>query len=441
MQTLLKNLFNSIDFIKIMCQSLDENLHRLLDYNYVKVSKNKFLHNICIIPNISFGSIGKLILTPAVISLLIFNQASAGEIILADGVSAIIGGNIAAARDKAIDDALRKSVEQAVGSVISSDTMSANYKVVHDKILAQTAGYVERYKISSEAEEGALYRVKVQAEVGRANLMNDLRALGLLQVLKEKPKVMVIMEEQVGGLYGTTAWENVGQAESTIMEKLSNSGFNVVDAALVKANITRDKALRILEGDNNAAAAEGLKYGAEVVITGKAYSKNAGGKLYGTQMQSIQATLQARVVKTDTAQVISSRSATASKAHIDEMQGGALAIKEAGETLSNELIRDITAKWQGEVYGRSQEITLMISGLVSYRHLSAIKLFLEKETQGVRAVHQKSYLGGTAELMIDYGGKSSNIADALANQSFTGFRLEPTNVTPNRIDVKAVLEN
>ena len=125
----------------------------------------------------------------------------------------------------------------------------------------------------------------------------------------------------------------------------------------------------------------------------------------------------------------------------DEMQGGALAIKEASETLSNELIRDITAKWQGEVYGRSQEITLMISGLVSYRHLSAIKLFLEKETQGIRAVHQKSYLGGTAELMIDYGGKSSNIADALANQSFTGFRLEPTNVTPNRIDIKAIIEN
>ena len=59
--------------------------------------------------------------------------------------------------------------------------------------------------------------------------------------------------------------------------------------------------------------------------------------------------------------------------------------------------------------------------------------------QGVKAVHQRSYLAGSAELMLDYGGKSSNIADELANRKFTGFRLEPVNVTPHRLDVKIVL--
>ena len=373
-------------------------------------------------------------------TLLFLSPAYAGEVVLAEGVAAIYGGNTAVARDKAIDDALRKAVEQAVGTVISSDTMSENYKVIHDKILAQTAGYVERYKVLSEGSEGNLFRVRIQAEIGRANLMNDLRALGLLHVLKEKPKVMVLIDEKVGGLYWSSAWENVGQAESTIMEKLLSAGFNVVDPQTVRANITRDKALRLLEGDNRAAAAEGLKYGAQVVITGKAFSKNAGGRLYGTRMQSIHATVQARVVRTDTGKVISSRSATGTKAHVDELQGGTLAIKEASERLADELIQDITRQWRGEVYGRSQEITLMISGLVSYKHLSAIKRFLEKETQGVRAVHQRSYTGGVAELMLDYGGKSSNIADELANRKFTGFRLEPTNVTPNRVDVKVVLE-
>ncbi len=364
----------------------------------------------------------------------------AGEVVLAEGAAAIYGGNTAAARDKAIDDALRKAVEQTVGTLVSSDTMSENYKVIHDRILAQTAGYVERYRVLSEGVEGALFRVRIEAEIGRANLMNDLKALGLLHVLKEKPKVMVLIEEKVGGLYGTTAWENVGQAESTIMEKLLNAGFNVVDPRTVRANITRDKALRMLEGDSRAAAAEGLKYGAQIVITGRAFSKNAGGRLYGTRMQSIQATLQARVVRTDTGRVISSRSATGTKAHIDELQGGALAIKEASENLAEELIQDIIRQWRGEVYGRSQEITLMISGLASYRHLSAIKRFLEKETQGVRAVHQRSYTGGVAELMLDYGGSSSNIADELAARRFPGFRLEPTNVTPNRVDVRVVPE-
>jgi hypothetical protein len=82
----------------------------------------------------------------------------------------------------------------------------------------------------------------------------------------------------------------------------------------------------------------------------------------------------------------------------------------------------------------------MISGLVSYRHLAAVKKFLESDLQGVKAVHQRNFTQGTAELSLDYAGKSGIIADELANKQFTGFRLEPTNVTPNRLDVRAIID-
>lgn len=365
---------------------------------------------------------------------------ASAELITAEGVVAVTGENMAIFREKAIDDALRRAVEQAVGTMISSDTMTNNFQLVHDKILAQTSGYVKSYQIIKEERTGPEYRVTVIADVGRDNLQRTLDALGLLHQLKEKPKVMVLIEEKVGGLFGTTAWENVGQAESTIMERLMAAGFNVVDPAQVRANIPRDKALRLLEGDQKAAAAAGIQYGAQVVITGRAFSKNAGAKLLGTQMQSIQATLQARVVRSDDGRVISSRSEQGTKAHIDEMQGGALAIKEASEKLSDTLMNDILGSWKKEVYGRSQEVTLVVSGLVSYRHLTAVKSFLESNLQGVKAVHQRSFTQGTAELMLDYGGKTSFVADELANKRFTGFRLEPTNVTPNRVDVQAIIE-
>jgi hypothetical protein len=355
-------------------------------------------------------------------------------------VVAITGENMAIFREKAIDDALRRAVEQAVGTMISSDTMTNNFQVVHDKILAQTSGYVKSYQIIREGRVGQEFRVTVMADVGRENLQRTLDALGLLHELKEKPKVMVIIEEKVGGLFGTTAWENVGQAESTIMERLMAAGFTVVDPATVRANIPRDKALRLLEGDPKAAAAAGLQYGAQVVITGRALSKNAGAKLLGTQMQSIQATLQARVVRADDGRVIASRSEQGTKAHIDEMQGGALAIKEASEKLSDVLMNDILNSWKKEVYGRSQEVTLVVSGLVSYRHLSAVKKFLESDLQGIKAVHQRSFTHGTAELSLDFAGKTSLIADELSNKQFTGFRLEPTNVTPNRVDVQTIIE-
>ena len=196
------------------------------------------------------------------------------------------------------------------------------------------------------------------------------------------------MIDETVGLVGTNV--SVGQAESTIMEKFINAGFNVVDPEQVKGNITRDKALRILEGDNAAAAAEGLKYGAQVVITGKAFSKIGGSKLYGTNMQSVQATLQARVVRTDTAKVFASKSATGAQVHIDELQGGALAIKEASEKLSDDLIQLIVKQWAAGLWPLSGDNSDDKRPCLLQAPCCNQK-FLEKETQGVKAVHQRSF--------------------------------------------------
>jgi hypothetical protein len=258
-------------------------------------------------------------------------------------------------------------------------------------------------------------------------------------VAEGKPKVMVVIEEKVAGIFGTTGWEVVGQAESTLAEKFLAAGFPVVDPQTVRRNIPREKALRLLEGDQKAAAVAGIQFGAQVVITGTAISKNAGGKLLGTNMQSLQATVQARAVASDDGRILTTRSAQSSKAHIDELQGGVLAIQEASREVADGLIADLREVWKGGTSG-TQQLTLIISGLVSYRHLAFVQSFLEREVQGVKAVQLRQFTQGTAEIALEYAGQSSLIAGQLANQKFTGFRLEPTDVTPNRLEVRAVLD-
>ena len=85
---------------------------------------------------------------------LFLTPVASAEMITAEGVVAVTGENMAIAREKAIDDALRRAVEQAVGTMISSDTMTNNFAVVHDKILAQTSGYVKSYQIIKEERVG-----------------------------------------------------------------------------------------------------------------------------------------------------------------------------------------------------------------------------------------------------------------------------------------------
>jgi hypothetical protein len=327
-----------------------------------------------------------------------------------------------------------------VGTLISSDTLTSNFQVVHDQILAQTAGYVTRYEIVKEERLGDEFRVSILAEVGRDNLARSLEALGLLHRLKDRPKVMVVIDEKVAGLFGTTGSENVGRAEVALAEKLLAAGFTVVDAQTVRKSLAREKALQLVAGEPQAAALAGLGLEAQVVITGRAISKNAGGKLAGTNMQSLQATVQARAVRADDGRIIGTRTAQAARAHIDELTGGSLAIEQASREVADLLIADILAAWKREVYGRAQEITVVISGLVSFRHLTAVRKVLESGLEGVKGVHVRQFAEGTAELGLDYAGKSTRIAEELAERTFTGFRLEPTSVTPNRLDVRAIVE-
>lgn len=262
-----------------------------------------------------------------------------------------------------------------------------------------------------------------------------------LQAMKGNPKIMIMMHEKVMGVFGTTGFEQASQADTTMMQVFQDEGFLVVDPATVRRNITRSRGMRLLEGDNKGAAATGLRHGAQFSIIGKAISKQAGAKLYGTQMQSIHATLTARVIRNDDARVIATGSARASQAHIDEVQGGVMAIEKAATRLANNLINQILAQWESETSGiASQAIALNITGLHSYRHLDYIMNFLENNVQGVKAVHMRSFSQGIAELSIDYEGNMRGLAKHLSRQRFTGFRLEPTNVTQNQMDLRAILQ-
>ncbi len=266
----------------------------------------------------------------------------------------------------------------------------------------------------------------------------------------DKPKVMIVVDEKVAGVFGTTGWETVGQAESALAAKFIAAGYPVVDAQVVKRNIARDKALKLIEGDDKGAALAGLQFGAQLVITGQALSKNAGGRLLGTSMQSLQATVQARAVRADDARVVATGVAQSSKAHIDEVQGGVLAIREASDEVADTLLATLSQQGPARPAtagaGRAAaataagtEVQMVVTGLVSYRHLSFIQQYLG-QMQGVRRVRLRQFASGTAELSIDVAGDTPAIAEALAHQQFTGFRLEPTSVTPNRLDIRAVVE-
>ncbi len=241
------------------------------------------------------------------------------------------------------------------------------------------------------------------------------------------------------GVFGTTGWEVPTQAELTLMEKIQAQGFPVVDSATVRRNTVQSQGLRILEADDRSAAAVGLQYGAQISILGTAISKPAGSKLFDTQMQSIQATLTARVIQNDTGQIIATGSATAAVAHIDEVRGGALALEKAADELANDLIAKILAATTHEE-GDARAIRLSVFGLKSYRHLDYLLYYFETELSGISEVYLRDFTNSVAQISIQYSDQAAVLARKVAKKKFKGFRLEPTEVTDNRIDLSVVGE-
>ncbi len=132
----------------------------------------------------------------------------------AEGVGVIESGNKASARDQAIRDGLRIAVEQAVGTLVASETLVQNYEVLRDQIYSKTQGYIQDYAIIDEKEEGTLYRVTVKAQVAQGNLQEDLLALGMLMQRKQMPRIMLMVAEQNVGRHHYSFWWGI-QSEHT----------------------------------------------------------------------------------------------------------------------------------------------------------------------------------------------------------------------------------
>jgi len=127
------------------------------------------------------------------------SHSSAEEVneIEAEGVAVILQGNLAMTREAATEEALRKSVEQAVGIVIDSQTLVENSQLVSDRAYSQSRAYMKGYHIIKEEKADPLFRVGVEASVATGHLRDDLSALRILLTRAHKPRMTILLEERM----------------------------------------------------------------------------------------------------------------------------------------------------------------------------------------------------------------------------------------------------
>jgi len=359
--------------------------------------------------------------------------------VTAVGQAAVYGGDKAHARDRAIEDAQRKAVEQAVGSMVSSETITQNFQLISDKIFSKSKGYVKKYKIVSESEDSGAYVVKIEAQVSSGALQGDLD--GVLAVLRAKnmPRVIIMVTEQNVGSSKTAEWWtseegfsiDLGIVENSLIDDWTNKGFTFVERQSLSGNSEVKDALGKTGAGNVKTLAS--RSGAEVLITGKAIATDSGS-IMGSKMRSISGNVSLRVENLDTGEVLGTASFTNTAGHINSVEGGRRALKGATKKCADDLLKKIIAKWEGHVAG-PQTIKLTIRGVKKTKYLRAIRKHLSSVVRGVQNVRQRSFSKKIARLEVDIKGSASHLAEELEEKTFPGFNLEVDEITANAVSI------
>ncbi len=366
--------------------------------------------------------------------------AEAKEVV-ASGLGSIIVGDVAHARDDAIEDALRKGIEQVLGLIIESETLVENYQLIEDNIFSKTQGYVQKYDVIREGKRNEqLYEVTVRAIVKMTDLKNDLEGIATLMRRKNTPRMMVIVEERnIGEAPGLFHYidADMNTAETALMETFMAKGFRFVDQATVKRNLKREQAAAILEGDVAQAVALGRTVGAEVVLTGKALAKATVTEAFDTKIRSQQATVSVRAIRTDTGDILATGSGQGAFPHIDDVVGGTKAIQQACEKLSENLIGQILDRWQVDV-SEGTTVTLKVRGVSTLSQLTKFKSALKYYVRGLSSVVQRDWYEGFATLEVVMTGSAEDLAQRLSDKDIEGIRVRVVGMSQNSVTVELV---
>ena len=382
-----------------------------------------------------------LVFLMAVLLILVIGAFAQSKEIKAKGYGTIHGDNKAAARDKAIEDAQRKAVEQAMGTMISSESVTKNFQLISDRILSLSSGYIEKYRVISEKEIDGEVEVEIAAIVGMSKLNDSVQAIKNLIRRMDRPKIMVLIAEQSIREEGQQLSEkrggnavlsstSLGVAENVLIEFFRAKGFDFVDRQALAGQIEIADPLTLVNDKERIKKIANLT-DAQVVIFGQAQARTTG-EVQG--IYSGQANISLRALKTDTGEIIAATNAHAAVPFVDPSTANTKALSEAAKKISQKLMDQILSQWQSESSGL-RSICLVIKG-VKYADVKKLRSWLTKYVRGVKSVHQRYVKDGIAELDLDIQGSAQNLADELSEKKFQKKTIEVLDLLPNKVSIE-----
>ena len=373
-------------------------------------------------------------ITPRALSLLVLALAVAGcsgsrltlgpneegEVIEAEGWTPHDPKDLLSTKRRSLTDAQKKAVERVVGVYISAKTRVAMAVTVNQNILADVSGYIRKYDVIDEREEGGFYKTRIRALVLYRKIGKDLKNLGLMRPPPPpgNPSVAVMITSA-----GRWSAERETSAASAVRQALLEKGFKVIDSAALSRFKGKDVA------NASAAAGIGRDLGADLVILGDASvhelrDVNLGG------FRSFRARVTLQAIKPETSQVIATKTREASGLDPVATVAREKALENtgllAGEELSDEL---------GQLLASRIEVSILVKGLSDVEGVQKLTEALRLQPD-IAAASLSGYNDGAAVLQVTTEGVTG---EELAKMLPTlgKFGLKVRSISSYRVEVEA----
>ncbi len=337
------------------------------------------------------------------------------------------------AMEQAKQDALRKAVEQACGTFISSQTKVENYTAVYDKAMSFAAGYITKFSVLNRHTAEGISHCRVRATVSKASFEKEWARLRHTIEAEGNPRCIVVMIED-SNADDTIGPKSNGVTQSIIENFFLGKGVQLMDKGASENARRRDVALAALNDDVNKLAAMAAAFKADVVIYGNAQARQAGtSEMGGRTLYKWTATLNVRAYHTDSAQMLMSKTYSADRTTSNANAGGEGVLRKCAENSVARMLRDVGEAWrQRQNIRRVCQVTLENC---NRRDFTAFAKALKKET-GIQNVRLKELVNNVCQVEVDWAYDLERLISRIEALKVAGTGYEVTEQTHDRVTFK-----
>lgn len=167
------------------------------------------------------------------------NPAYETEVVEAEGMAPLVGGDTDGARKTALAEAMKNALGLVVGVYVSQDALVSKAVLIDDSITSRSEGYIEKYETLKEWRDGEFYKTRIRAHVRKEDLSAKLRTLETEPQKLGNPVIGFDISESADGQPLQTNY-----AELELKNRLIDAGFITGE---------KDKADIVIKGDARTA--------------------------------------------------------------------------------------------------------------------------------------------------------------------------------------------